>query len=655
MGKKRSKGVDRRSFLAGIGAAGAATVAATAPAEAAETGAKTPIVPSAAQARRIAETEIAQNETAQVQSAQAQFQSTPDAWHVRNPGSDFMVEVMRQLGYDYVAAIPGSTFRGLQESVIATPGTKPEWITVTHEEISGAMAHGYYKASGKPMAFMVHNTVGVQHAMMAVYDAWADRVPALMMTGNYADAAQRNLGAEWYHSMVDNAAMVRGILKYDDQPASLEHFGESMLRGHALMMTPPMGPIFIVADQALQEEGFAQFPAMRKYVPVQPPVADPNAVAQIAKMLVNAKNPVIVVDRSTRSQQDVQNLVKLAELLQAQVVDRLGRMNFPTNHYLWSGLPAVGNADVVLALDVGDLFGTVADVPDIPHRHKMSRIKDGTQVISIDSELLIPGGNFQDKQRFYQADLPVGGDAAATLPGLIEAVQRAMPDARRNENAQRADRLRKAWIARRELDLKGAAIGWDDVPISVPRMVMETYNAIKRYDWALVSGSSFQGNWPQRLWDMTGFHQYIGSSGAAGVGYTCGASIGAALAHRTDGVICVTFHGDGDFMMGPGFLWSAAHHKLPLLTIVHNNRAWHNETMFVQQVAGRRDRHPERGRIGTVLTEPNIDYAKVAQGFGVYAEGPITQPSQLGPALARAVAMVRSGHPALVDVVAQPR
>jgi acetolactate synthase-1/2/3 large subunit len=648
MGKKRSKGVDRRSFLSGIGAAGAATIAAAAPTEAAE---KAPAIalPTAAEARM-----VAQAETAQAQAAQVQFQGG-DAWHVRNPGSDFMVDVIRQLGYEYVAAIPGSTFRGLQESVIAFPDTKPEWLTVTHEEISGAMAHGYYKASGKPMALMVHNAVGVQHASMAVYDAWADRVPMLVMTGNYADAAQRNMGAEWYHSETDDAAALRGMLKFDDQPGSLEHFGESMLRGHGLAMTPPMGPFFIVADQALQEDGFAQFPKMRSYVPTAPPVADPNALAQIAKLLVAAKNPVIVVDRSVRSQGDVQNLVKLAELLQAPVVDRGGRMNFPTNHYLWTQLPVVNNADVVLALDVGDLFGTVAEVPDIPHRHKISRIKDGTQVISIDSELLASSGNYQDKQRFYQADLPVGGDSAATLPFLIEAVQRAMPDARRAQNAQRADTLRAAWHARRELDLRGAAIGWDSIPISVPRMVMEVYNQIKGHDWALVSGSSFQENWQQRLWDFTGFHQYIGSSGAAGVGYTCGASIGAALAHRSDGIIAVSIHGDGDFMMGPGFLWSAAHHKLPLLTVVHNNRAWHNETMFVQQVAGRRDRHPERGRIGTVITDPNIDYAKVAQGFGVYAEGPITTPGQLGPALARAVKMVRSGYPALVDVVSQPR
>jgi thiamine pyrophosphate-dependent acetolactate synthase large subunit-like protein len=171
----------------------------------------------------------------------------------------------------------------------------------------------------------------------------------------------------------------------------------------------------------------------------------------------------------------------------------------------------------------------------------------------------------------------------------------------------------------------------------------------------LVSQSGFQSNFQQRLWDFTQFHQFIGGSGAAGIGYTGGAIIGAALAHRSDGILPISIQGDGDFMMGPGAMWTAAHHRLPLLTLIHNNRAWHNETMFVQVVAGRRDRHPERGTIGTVLTDPDINYAKIAQGFGVYAEEPITDPAKLGPAIARAVKVVRSGHPALVDVVSSPR
>jgi acetolactate synthase-1/2/3 large subunit len=222
-------GNDRRSFLTGIGVVGAAiTIPAS---HVGATGEPAQSTPSAGRARALAQADVAPTGISP---------DPPPAYVVRNPGSDFMIDCLRDLGYDYVAATPGSTFRGLQESVISYAGNaKPEWITVVHEEISVALAHGYYKASGKPMAAMVHNTVGVQHASMAIYDAWADRVPLLLMTGNYADSSQRTLGAEWDHSAVDDAAMLRGYIKYDDQPASLQHFSESIQRAHGLAMTAP--------------------------------------------------------------------------------------------------------------------------------------------------------------------------------------------------------------------------------------------------------------------------------------------------------------------------------------------------------------------------------------------------------------------------------
>jgi len=230
-----------------------------------------------------------------------------------------------------------------------------------------------------------------------------------------------------------------------------------------------------------------------------------------------------------------------------------------------------------------------------------------------------------------------------------------MSTARRNDNPMREAKMRDAFHLKRTADIAAAAIGWDASPISVPRLCMEVWAQIKNMDWALVSQSNFQSNWQNRLWDFTGHHQYLGGSGGAGIGYIGGAAVGAALAHKNDGCFCVSIQGDGDLMVGPGAMWTAAHHKIPLLTIVHNNRAWHQETMSVQILASRRDRHPERGRIGTVITDPNIDYAKIAQGFGVYAEGPITEASAIAPALARAIKIVKRGEPALLDVVTQPR
>lgn len=652
MAKKNSGGVDRRAFLAGIGAAGAATAAAAAatptPVEAAPPTTLPPVSQSHATA------------IAALEEAPPSAGASVDAWHVAAPpGSDYMVDVLIALGYKYVAAIPGTTFRGLQESVINHAIGKMEWITCVHEEISGAIAHGYYKAAGKPMAFMVHNTVGLQHATMAIFNAWADRVPTLCMLGNYADGTLRASSADWDHSATDDAAMVRGYVKYDEQPGSLQHYLESMQRGQGLMMTAPMGPIVMVCDQVLQENTAARTPEppLPAYVAATQPMADPNAIAQIARMLCAAKNPVIVADRAVRSQAGVMHLVALAEALQAPVVDKLSRMNFPTNHYL-NGSPAVmARADLILALDPGDLFGIVDVLEESISRVTKRKIPLDCKVITIDSELLASAGNYQDKQRFYQADMPVAGDSETTLPFLVEAVKSAMSTARRNENPQREARMREAFYVKRSTDMQAAAIGWDASPVSTARVCMELWAQIKHLDWALVSQSNFQSSWQNRLWDFTDFQQYIGGSGAAGIGYIGGAAVGAALAHKEKGTgrVCVSIQGDGDFLMGPGAMWTAAHHKIPMLTIVHNNRAWHQETMSVQILASRRDRHPERGRIGTVLTDPNIDYSKVAQGFGVYSEPQITQPSEVGPAIARALKVVKSGEPALLDIVMQPR
>lgn len=651
MANKDSKGVDRRGFLAGIGAgaAGAASAAVAGVTPAAAEAARPTALPKV-DARRV--TAIAAAEEAPPRVGVAD-----DKWHVSNPGSDYMIDVMVDLGYKYVAATPGTTFRGLQESIINYAIDKMEWITAVHEEISGSIAHGYAKASGKPMAIMVHNTVGLQHATMALYNAFADRVPMMVMLGNYADSSLRFGGAEWFHSATDDAAMCRGYIKYDDQPTSLQAYKESMMRAQGLMMTAPMGPVIMVVDQNIQEVTASRKPqpAVHPYVAAAQPTADPATLRAVARMLVEAKNPVIVADRACRTQAGVTALVALAEALQAPVVDKLARMNFPTNHYC-NASPAVANrADVILALDPSDLFSIVNGLEDTTERIVERKVKADCKIITIDAQLLVGGGNYQDKQRFFQADLPVAADAEATLPYLVEAVKSAMSTARRNENPQREAKLREAYHLKRTSDIAAAAVGWDASPISVARLCMEVWAQIKGSPWSLVSQSGFQSGWQNKLWDFTQSSQYLGGSGAAGIGYIGGAAVGAALAHKGDGTLCVSIQGDGDLLMGPGAMWTAAHHKIPMLTIVHNNRAWHQETMSVQMMASRRSRHPERGRIGTEITNPNIDYAKVAQGFGLYAEGPIVKASDIAPALARAIKVVRGGEPALLDIVTQPR
>jgi acetolactate synthase-1/2/3 large subunit len=654
MGKKSDKksGVDRRSFLAGIATVGAAAVAAKPEAASAAGNIPTKVIPpSTAVAAADSGSPLATTPT-------IDFPAT-DKLHVSHPGSDYMVDVVRNLPIDYIMATPGSTFRGIQESFINYgQNTHPEWITVHHEEISAAMAHGYAKVAGKPAAIIVHDDVGLQHASMAMYNAWCDRVGMLVLVGNILNAASRRPGVEWDHTAIDPAAAVRGFIKYDDSPVSLDQFRESTTRGYSIMTTPPFGSCLITVDGDLAESPAEIGPLpISPYHPVRPPAADANAIEEIAKLLVAATNPLIVTSRLSRTPAGPGLLIKLAELLQAPVVDTNDRVNMPTNHYLYQSFNrgVVAQADVVLGLEVSDLFGILGDVVDSTIRHTITRTKPGVKVIEINSELLVGAGNYQDKQRFYPSDIPVGADAEASMPALIDAVARNMTDARRNLNPQRAQRFKQIFTNTRMASLDAAAVGWNLSPISPARLCAEVWNQIKTEDWAYVSQSTFLSNWPQRTWDFTKTYQGIGVSGGGGVGYQMPAAVGAALAHKGTGRVVVNIVGDGELLMLPGSLWTLAHHRIPLLTIVHNNRAWHQEHMHVQRMANRRDRDVSRSAIGTVITDPNVDFSYLAKGYGVYAEGPIEHPDQLGPALARAIKMVKSGHPALLDVVTQPR
>jgi acetolactate synthase I/II/III large subunit len=646
---KKQSGVDRRSFLAGIATAGAGAAAAgvtSAPAAAATA----PVAPPA---------KLAPPSTVLAAAETGNPASSIDRWHVHNAGSDYMVDCLKHVGFDYLTCMPGSTFRGIHESIINYGGnSKPELLSATHEEISAAMAHGYAKMAGKPMAILIHNTVGLQHASMAIYNAYADRVPMLILVGNIGDSATRRPGVEWFHTATDVAQIVRGFIKYDAQPGSLQQFGEEIMKASSMSMTPPFEPALVIVDADLAENPVGETPLpMPKFVPVRPSVADPGALAEVAKLLVNAKNPVIVADRASRSQAGMDQLVLLAESLQIPVIDLANRMNFPWNHHLnqtWDRT-LIPQADVVLGLELSDLFGVVGDVADLPERKTTIKIKPTCTVISINSMYNQGAGNYQDQQRFFEPAMAIAGDSESSMPYLNDAVNRAMTGDRKAQNAARAAHFSEAFTKRRLADLQQASLGWDAIPISVARMCQETYGLIKHDDFSLVSATGFQSQWPQRLWDLDKYHHYNGDSGAYGVGYGMPAAVGAALAARDQGRYSINIQGDGDLMVGPGSLWTAAHHKIPLLTIVHNNRAWHQETMHVQRMADRRERQPEHAKVGTLIGNPDIDYSKLAQSFGVYADGAVTQPGQLGAALARALKVVKSGMPALVDVVSQPR
>ncbi len=607
---------------------------------------------------------IAGTATADPPSAPAQADAPPpviEAYGTERPGADFMVEVIKSLDFEYVCANPGSSFRGLHESLVNYGNnSRPELITCCHEESSVAMAHGYAKIEGKPLLVMAHGTVGLQHASMAIYNAFADRVPVYILLGNIQDAAWRRGDVEWAHSVQDAAAMVRDYIKWDDNPVSLTHFAESAVRAYKAAMTPPYEPVVIVADAVLQEEPMSDQDRRTARIPSlsipTAPAADSGAVEQAARLLVSAENPLIMCGRSARTPAGIALVVELAETLQSPVQDRHFRMNFPTRHPLAGG--SIGEADVILALEVGDLWmATHAQTP-VNRLGMESHLltKPGAKLISIHSGDLYGKSNYQDFGRYCEVDLAMAADAEATLPALIEACKRLISPQRRRVLLARGAQLAAAAKRRQRRDLEAAAAGWDASPISTARVSMELWNQIQHEDWSLVSETvPFFSGWPLRLWDMTKSYHYIGGHGAYGIGYGAPAAVGAALANRKHGRLTVNIQCDGDLNYAPSVLWTAAHHRIPILNIMHNNRAYHQETMFLTDMAARANRGIDTARIGTGIDDPNIDYAMLAKAYGIFSIGPISDPKELGPAIKQAIAVVKRGEPALVDVITQPR
>jgi acetolactate synthase-1/2/3 large subunit len=596
---------DRRNFLKVAAASGAAFVAGP--------------VPAAAQEGRPAA-------SAPTSAADAQ---------VRH-GSDFMVDVFKPLNFEYMAINPHSSSKGLHESIINYGGNKsPELITVLHEEVAVALSHGYFKIEGKPMATLIYGSVGLQHASMAVYSAFCDRVPVVIMLGNELENPDSR-------SVQSPASMVRDFTKWDDAPPTLAQFAQSAMRAYSVAMTPPMMPVVLSLDARLQDE---QVPASEKlHVPTltlnAPPQGDSKAVEEVARLLVNAEFPVLAVERAARTAAGLQYIIELAELLQAPVVDTIQRMNFPSRHALSAEGNVLREADVVVALEQPLL--------------SRARFKPGAKFVSIGSFDLFTRSNYWHFGQYQEADLRIAGDAEATLPLLIENVKRLVTGDRRRVYAERGAKLATARRERLESDRRQAAAGWNDSPISPARIAAELWEQIKNKDWSLVSRSDGMRDWAWKLWDFQKYYHHIGQSGSVGVGYSNPASIGAALANKKYGRLSINLQNDGDMMFLPNTLWTAAHHKIPMLTVMHNNRAYNQEVMWVARTAAERNRDVTRCRIGNEIANPNIDFAKLAQSMGWYAEGPIENPRDLGPAIKRALAVVERGEPALLDTITQP-
>jgi acetolactate synthase-1/2/3 large subunit len=647
MARSKKLTAGRRDFIKSV-VAGAATLAA--PAE---------VLPAATQP-------VEERATRSLPLLPPMVESDPPAdaevLNIDRSGSDFMVDILKSLGIEYVCAVAGSSFRALHESVINYGGnSKPEFITCCHEESSVAMSHGYAKVEGKPLCIFAHGTVGLQHASMAIYNAYCDRVPVYIVIGNNLDATKRDTAyGEWPHSVQDAAAMVRDYVKWDDTPISLQHFAESAVRAYKIAMTPPMAPVLLVADSELQEKPIAADAALHipKLTLSSPPQGDSGSVAEAARLLVQAQNPLIVADRYARSQKAIDLLVELAETLQAPVIDQAGRMNFPTRHPLNQTSrrnSVVANADVIIGLEATDFWGALNTMHDQVDRTSRSVAKSDAKLISITTGDLYTKSNYQDFYRYTGVDLAMAADPETTLPSLIEEAKKQITADRKRALQDRGAKLAASHQQALEQARTDATYAWDASPVSTGRLCAELWAQIKNEDWSLVSILRHFSWWPLRLWPFEKNYQYIGNQGGGGIGYNAPASVGAALANKKYGRLSVSIQDDGDLLFAPAVLWTAAHHRIPLLSVMHNNRAYHEELMHVQRMADRHNRGIDRATIGSTFEDPTFDFAKLAQSMGVYAEGPITDPNELAPALKRAIAVVKRGEPALLDVVTQPR
>jgi acetolactate synthase I/II/III large subunit len=577
-------------------------------------------------------------------------------------GSDLLVDLLARLGIEYAAFNPGASFRGLHDSLVNYADDRaPRSVTCTHEEISVALAHGYAKATGRPMAAVLHNVVGLQHACMAIFNAWCDRVPLLLLGGTGPmDSSRRRPWIEWIHTALVQGNHIRDFVKWDDQPASIPAAVESMLRAYRLTTAEPTGPVYVCLDAPVQEDlipdGVTLPPGLDRWTTQAPIQADPDGLRQAASWLAEAECPVILADRVGRSPSAASPLRELAELLGAPVVDFGARFNFPSTHPLdgtGAARELLGAADVVLALDVTDLYG-VLHASDARRRAQGYAVHPDAKVISLSvSELLVRSWT-ADYERMQPVDLNLVGDSKVALPALLsEVASRQGGGPRRPQRQERAAELGRAAAARRAAWEAEARAGATSETISTAYLALALREALGSHDWVL-SHSDLRG-WGRRLWSIEHPHQWLGGAGGAGLGYGIGASLGVALAHRGSSRIVVDIQPDGDLLYSTSALWTAAREQLPLLIVMWNNRSYYNSEEHAATIARHRDRDVERRNIGTRPEGPHVDFATVARGLGIQSAGPILAPDDLPAALANAVEVVASGQPFLLDVVTQAR
>ena len=589
--------------------------------------------------------------------------------------SDLIVYMLNGLGVEYIPLNPGATIRGIHESVVSYGGNQsPELITCCHEELAIAMAQGYYLATGRLQAAMVHDMVGLQHASKAIYEAFLDHIPMIILGGTGPmDASHRRPWIDWIHTAQVQAQLVRDFVKWDDQPVGPESVVESILRAYQVAMTEPRGPVYLCFDVELQESRLPanfELPDFSKYDLPIPPGGNQGAVERVARALLEAEWPVLVVEGMGRKEGGPEALETLATLLATPVIERGSTFNLPNRHPLnvtGANAEVLRNADLIVSVGVSDLeqilrrpatAGTVvpAGLPRAPSgfsRSFESLIPEQAKLIRIGLEDFGIRAWSSSYGRLMPTDIAVLGEEVEVLEQLALCCKDGLSGNTAEKVAARfaqVKEIHEGMYARLEKELHER--WWEQRPTSTARLAAEIWEAIKEEDWVLVHGSL--SGWERRLWDFSDPARCIAGGGGTGTGM--GVAMGAALAFRGTDKVCVSIQNDGDLLYTAGSLWTAAHHNIPMLVVMFNNRSYYQDIGHQTAVTEMRERSLENVGIGVDLQGPDTDFATLAKSFGLYGEGPILNLYDIQPALKRGIQETKGpGKFALIDTITQPR
>lgn len=551
-------------------------------------------------------------------------------------GSDVIAETLRSLDIPYIALNPGASYRGLHDSLVNHLGNlRPQILLCLHEEHAVAIAQGWAKVTGTPMLVAVHSNVGLFHATMAIFNAWCDRMPVIVLgaTGP-VDAAKRRPWIEWIHTAQDQGAIVRPYVKWDAQPASPAAAREALLRGAWLAKTAPKGPVYINLDAGMQEDPLTEpLPEIQsgRFMPPIAAMASDSQLEALLDMLEAAKNPVILMGRVGRSEEGWKQRVALAEHFHARVITDLKvGAAFPTDHPLHvsspgvfplpAALEAIAAADLVVSLDWVDLAGTL--------RMASSDASPTKLIVQVSLDHVLHNGWSADHQGLPPVDLFLAADPDQVLASLISKLGGPKTSAASSTPLPQV-------VARAPGE------------IAVPDMAAVLRAAVGERRVSLLH---LPLSWDGASWPFRHPLDFLGSDGGGGIGGGPGIAVGSALALRGSGRLPIAICGDGDFLMGVTALWTATHYNIPMLFVIANNQSFFNDEVHQERMARVRDRPVENKWIGMRLTEPEIDIARMASAQGATGFGPIKSMDELDAAFAEAIEVVDQGGVAVVDV-----